>query len=442
MRRTEVLKHIQQPDFINKVEIMSGFNSDIIDVLHHNLTRAARQVREIANYFKGADDLTTSRKIWDFLKKEIKYEKDPVGRQDIRLPGRFVAEGKGDCKSYSLFTAAILQNLGIPYSFRYASYTPSDPTPQHVYIVTDSGIIIDAVWSHFNSEKKYSHKKDYPMKIQTLSGIGCTSCNNRNIGSSVMIGDIGKISLKKTAKKVTSAVKKPVLKNVQSAVKKTGIVKAASKIQTKAKNTGIVKAASKLQSQVKAGGVKAVFGAGPRRAYRTLVSLNFRGWASKLAANLPKSKELWAKAGGSWAELEQSINVGKNKKALFGSKNQKINTVNGIGEVTTAATVGTILALAAPIIALFKSITKDDGGATSVPGDDTTGENTSSTGDQLKDLVNNVSNLFTGNQRPDTAAPQGQNSASPNETPSTQNSTVSTGLMLGAAALAAFLFLK
>jgi hypothetical protein len=50
--------------------------------------------------------------------------------------------------------------------------------------------------------------------------------------------------------------------------------------------------------------------------------------------------------------------------------------------------------------------------------------------------------LFTGNQRPDTSAPQGQNSALPNETPSTQNSTVSTGLMLGAAALAALLFLK
>jgi hypothetical protein len=279
------------------------------------------------------------------------------------------------------------------------------------------------------------------MKIQTLSGIGCTSCNNRSIGSSVMIGDIGKINLKKTVKKVTSAVKKPVLKNVQSAVKKTAVVKAASKIQTKAKNTGIVKAASKLQSQVKAGGVKAVIAAGPRRAYRTLVSLNFRGWASKLASNLSQSKELWARAGGSWPELEQSINVGKNKKALFGSKNQKINTVNGIGEVTTAATVGTILALAAPIIALFKSITKDDGGATSVPGDDTTGENTSSTGDQLKDLVSNVTNLFTGNKNTDTTAPQGQNSASPQERPETGSST-SNGLLLAAAAFGAYLIFK
>jgi hypothetical protein len=440
MRRSEVIRHIQAPDFKNRVEIMSGFNSDIIDVIHYNLPRAKRQVREIANFFKGADDLSTSRKIWDFLKKEIKYVKDPAGQQDIRLPGRFVAEGKGDCKSYSLFTGAILSNLGIPFSFRYASYSASDPTPQHVYVVTDSGVIIDAVWHSFNSEKKPSHKKDYPMKIQTLSGIGCTSCNNTSAVGSVMIGDIGKINLKKAAKKVTAAVKKPVLKNVQSAVKKTAVVKAASKIQTKAKNTGIVKAASKLQSQVKSGGLKAVIGAGPRRAYRTLIALNFRGWATKLASNTPKAKELWAKAGGSWSELEQSINVGKNKKALFGSKNQTIKTVNGIGEVTTAATVGTILALAAPIIALFKSLTKDDGGATSVPGDDTAGEN-GSTGDALKDIVTNVSNLFTGNQRPDTAAPQTQ-SAETSETPSTQTSTVSTGLMLGAAALAAFLFLK
>lgn len=438
MRRSDIIKHIQAPDFKNRVEIMSGFNSDIIDVIHYNLPRAKRQVREIANFFKGADDLSTSRKIWDFLKKEIKYVKDPAGQQDIRLPGRFVAEGKGDCKSYSLFTGAILSNLGIPFSFRYASYSPSDPTPQHVYVVTDSGVIIDAVWHSFNSEKKPSHKKDYPMKIQTLSGIGCTSCNNTSAVGSVMIGDIGKINLKKTAKKVATAVKKPVLKNVQSAVKKTAVVKAASKIQSKAKNTAVVKAASKLQSQVKAGGVKAVIGAGPRRAYRTLIALNFRGWATKLASNIAKSKELWTKAGGSWSELEQSINAGKSKKALFGSKNQQIRTVDGIGSATVA-TVGTILALAAPIIALFKSLTGDEG-TTSVPGDESAGEN-GSTGDALKEIVSNVTNLFTGNKSTDAAAPQTQSSAA-TETPVKETSSVSTGLMLGAAAMAAFLFLK
>lgn len=344
------------------VNHIDGFNSDIITVIHSNVPAAKSQMRDIArSYFNTGSELTTCRKIWDFLKKEIKYKKDPDGYQNIKLPGRFVAEATGDCKSYSLFTASILENLNIPYSFRYTSYS-SNPTPQHVYIVTNSGIIVDAVWNKFNNEKKYTYKKDYPMKIQTLSGIGCSDCQSNNIGSlnnSVLIGDIG--FLKKAAKKVQSAVKNTgVVKKaaqLQTAAKNTAVVKKAAQLQTAAKNTGIIKKAAQLQSQIKAGGVKSVALAAPRRAFRTLVAINFRGWATSLSSNKDKALQLWNKAGGTNSELLKSIEAGKKRKPLFAKDNDKISGLDEIGDLTLT-TVGSTLAIAAPIIAMFTGLLK------------------------------------------------------------------------------------
>lgn len=441
MRRTEAISYLPPTLFTSELNYPDGGNSDIIQVLHKNITRAVSQTRDIAKKFKGATDLDTSRNIWNFLKKEIRYKKDRYGRQDIKLPSRFVSDGSGDCKSYSLFTAGILYNLGIPFSIRYTSYS-ADPTPQHVYVVLDSGIIIDGVWTRFNDQKPYTFKKDFTMKIQTLAGIGCLNCrSNALAGPTVMIGDIGKISLKKAVKSVKKAVTKTASK-VQTAAKKTAVVKAASKIQTKAKNTGIVKTAAKLQSQIKAGGVKSVALAAPRRAWRTLVSLNFRGWATKLASNISRSKEIWAKAGGNWPELEKSINTGKGKKALFGSKNQQVQqNIDGIGSV--AVTVGSLLALAAPLIALFKSITGDEGGAQDVPGADAADNGGS--GNVLTDVldkVKDVVNVVTGKEKTDASPGQdsGSGSTPPQDEPATGSGN--TMLYLGLAAAGAYLLFK
>ncbi len=91
------------------------------------------------------------------MKDNIRYVEDSVHFQDIRLPNRLIKDGKGDCKSFAMFTASILENLGIPYKFVYTSYT-DNRVPQHVYVQTDNGIIIDAVWRQFNDEKPYTYK--------------------------------------------------------------------------------------------------------------------------------------------------------------------------------------------------------------------------------------------------------------------------------------------
>jgi len=134
-----------------------GTNGDIIKAIHKYVPYAKEQSRSRAKLFKGNSEKETAKNIFNFLKDNIRYVEDSVHFQDIRLPNRLIKDGKGDCKSFAMFTASILENLGIPYKFVYTSYT-DNRVPQHVYVQTDNGIIIDAVWRQFNDEKPYTYK--------------------------------------------------------------------------------------------------------------------------------------------------------------------------------------------------------------------------------------------------------------------------------------------
>jgi hypothetical protein len=157
-------------------------NEQLQSCLEKALPGAVAQTKNLAPQFKGATDSDTCRKIFDFLCKKVKYDKDGF-TQKIKYPSALLREGRGDCKSYSLFTAAILKNLNIPFRWTYASYTPGVKTPGHVYITTDSGCIIDCVWGKFNSEKQPYNKFYKSMNISYISGIddGCApSLGNKN----------------------------------------------------------------------------------------------------------------------------------------------------------------------------------------------------------------------------------------------------------------------
>jgi hypothetical protein len=274
----------------------NGSNSDIITVLHSNIQRATDQVKEIAPSFKGRNDLETCRNIFDFLKNNITYSADQ-NSQDIKLPGRFVGVGVGDCKSYSLFTVAILNALNIPAALKYVSYDIANSTPQHVYVVANPDtkpIVIDAV-NHlpFNNEKPYKHQQIYKMRIRTISGTPRQPVNG-------WVDDLA----------------------------------------NKFKNAG----------QEVIDKAKTVAFAPARGAYLLLLNINAFGFSSYLSKLLDKNpeklKEKWNSLGGNFTELKNAINNGRNKKAIF-NKNATISGA-GIGE---AATIATSIAAATAIIA-------------------------------------------------------------------------------------------
>jgi len=160
---------------------LDGDNKQLRDAIFKATPKSIEQCRTIAQKFKGKNDFESCQNIWNFLKKDITYVVDGE-HQKIKLPSALLRERTGDCKSYSLFTAGILGNLGIPFKYCLTSYT-SDPTPAHIYVKCDNGIIIDGVWTAFNEEKKPIHiyYQKPNMKISYIAGIDTASNKFRPI---------------------------------------------------------------------------------------------------------------------------------------------------------------------------------------------------------------------------------------------------------------------
>jgi hypothetical protein len=167
-------------------------NSELQRAIEAVIPAATKQAASIADRYKGKNEAETCKKIFDYLKNNINYKADGAN-QAVRLPSGLMRTLQGDCKSYSVFTSAILSNLGIPHKLVYASYDPKDPTPTHIYVMTNSGCIIDAVYGKFNAEKKPTYKKYKNMNISYIAGMNkrrIGNMANNSIGRSCGIGGV------------------------------------------------------------------------------------------------------------------------------------------------------------------------------------------------------------------------------------------------------------
>ena len=302
---------MNQPKFegIDSVYKSKADNKDIRDLLEKLVPKAKGQMVEFSKRFKGATDEQTCRNIFNYLMNHLTYIADGE-EQIIKLPSALLKKKIGDCKSYSLFTASVLENLSIPYTIVYTSYN-SNPIPQHVYIITQKGCIIDAVYGKFNQEKPPTFKYKKNMNVRYMAGI------NGNCGCS---GDCGcglgaKITLvSKEKRQKAKADLKQVAAKTQATIKTT-----AKKVGQGAKTIGLAPA---------------------RAMFMTLISLNVDGFASKLSKiNTTNLLNSWLKLGGDRTKLASAISKGASrpsKKLGFLPKLKKIigNTkVNGIGEI-------------------------------------------------------------------------------------------------------------
>jgi hypothetical protein len=169
-------------------------NSELQAAIEAVIPMATKQMQSRSKQFKGANEQESCKKIFDYL-KALNYKADG-NEQQVRLPSGLVRTQTGDCKSYAVFTSAVLSNLKIPHYLVYTSYNPADKTPTHVYVVTKNNCIVDAVWGKFNSEKKPTHKIKKPMNISYIAGtgsrMGATSCSNNNTSSGIMGAATGK----------------------------------------------------------------------------------------------------------------------------------------------------------------------------------------------------------------------------------------------------------
>jgi uncharacterized protein affecting Mg2+/Co2+ transport len=168
----------------------NGTTDDIIDVVMSAYKlESDEQIRDLASELKQHSDIESCRNIFDFLVSNIRYVAD-VQVQEVKSPARLVHDATGDCKSYSIFTAAILRYLNIDHFFRFVSYT-NDKRATHVYVVAvidNKELPIDAVAKvqaniNFGKELKYRYKcdmREQTTKIAYLAGVSATIGNTSN----------------------------------------------------------------------------------------------------------------------------------------------------------------------------------------------------------------------------------------------------------------------
>lgn len=295
---------------IDKVYKSKADNKDIRDLIESLVPTAKAQMKTFSRQFKGGNEKQTCKKIFDYIKTNFRYVADG-GQQIVKLPSALLEKRVGDCKSYALFTAAILENLKIPYKFVYTSYS-ANPIPQHIYVVTKDNCIIDVVYGKFNEEKKPTYKYIKDMDVRYMAGIGCSECGG---GCGMGAITLPKINLSKA----TTAVK-------------TAATKAGGNLKT----TGL---------------------AGGRALFLAMVQKNLDGIATKLTkvdANLVKSN--WSKVGGDYTALQNAIKKGSSvpaKKLGFLGKLREVlakkGGIKGIGAASDADIQAAIVAISTTI---------------------------------------------------------------------------------------------
>lgn len=331
--RSQIIKLLPAPNY--QAKLINGWQNtnDIVKAIQIQHIENLKAANKIKHLFCDKDERTTARNIFDFLKNEIQYNVEPAEKQTTKSLQRFVNDGFGDCKHFSLFAGAILQQCKFKPLYRFAGYRDRQNV-QHVYTyLPKSNTVLDAVLPSFDTEKTPTIKKDYNMSLYKLSGVD---------------DEVGKISFDSIKKNIKKAAAK-----TSSAVKK-----AASQIPA---------AAKKL-----AQGAKTVSLAVPRGAFRGLVALNVSGLATDLKKVTDKKGmdgvKWWYDLGGNRSDLIKTINASAEKKRIFGidEENAAAREIyqgySGDGvRVGEPVTIAASLATAAPILIQVKKFLKENG---------------------------------------------------------------------------------
>jgi len=183
--------------------------------------------------------------------------------------------------------------------------------------------------------------------------------------------------------------------------------------------------------------VKKVLLAVPRTAFLGLVRLNVRGLATRLnnqnKKDPAKLKAMWLRLGGDPEKFKSAFEKGATKRRLLGAEEMEFIAVNGVGEPTTAAA---LLASAAPIVAVVAKFLKDQ-------------KEPEGAGESLADIQPapgeeiNTGTAAGDPETPEAKAAQPQEGATVPGSRGGMMTSPTTGLLIGAALLAAlFLFKK
>ena len=147
----------------------------------------------IADYFWKGSKEATVKYLFDFCKKYFTYKAETDRSQTVRSPAAILETGNNwgvDCKHYAGFIAGVLdalnrQGKNFDWRYRFVSYTPNDPTPEHVFITVKIGdkiLKVDPVLQKLDQSypKYYYFTEKLPM-LSRVNGVAMVNPFEYNV---------------------------------------------------------------------------------------------------------------------------------------------------------------------------------------------------------------------------------------------------------------------
>jgi len=319
---------------LNTLAKAGGDTDDIINALLAVTPKAIDQVCKSNFNLKLTGDVQKDGFIVSkWIKDNIRYKQDGYQNQNIKLAGRLIKDGFGDCKSFSLLFNCIMSKNGYKTGYRFASYRKNKvPTHVYNYVLDGNGkkYIFDACSKTLTESNKHTFIKD--MNINYLSGIDTAGIYGR---------------AERQARRDARKEKRQERRDDRKAGGGRG------------KGRG-----------------KKILLAPVRGAFLSLVGLNVRGLATKISESIAKDKNAvksyWERLGGKFDKLESRVDKSKSKKALFGKK-RGVNgyeefiekdsylSVAGVDDAAIAAFIAAAGPALAAVSKLFKQLKVNEG---------------------------------------------------------------------------------
>lgn len=147
-----------------------GSNNDIISAIVTTYHQYKNQPAELVENIADCDYQTQCETIWEYFNENIVYQLDKQNYQFFKTPARLLADGNGDCKSFSIFFASCLHCLDIPFVFRFVNFGGRFFT--HVYVVANPGaenqVIFDAVEKDSTGTPIYNYARPFYKKLDVI----------------------------------------------------------------------------------------------------------------------------------------------------------------------------------------------------------------------------------------------------------------------------------
>lgn len=147
-----------------------GSNSEIIKAVIITYNQYKNQTSELVENILDCDYNTQCNTLWEYFNENVIYQLDENNYQFFKTPARLLADGNGDCKSFSIFFASCLHSLNIPFVFRFVNFSGRFFT--HVYVVanpdTENQIIFDAVETDSTGTPIYNYARPFSKKLDVI----------------------------------------------------------------------------------------------------------------------------------------------------------------------------------------------------------------------------------------------------------------------------------